>query len=242
MIAIYTMHDIEKLLAAADQHEREEFAGLTGTELERISSPSDQAKAVVKQFCWKYQTPLGYLTRTPTFDEVCVDVAKTLKMEGLVQEEIACWELLNRVVRNLLEKMVNKMSDGDKEKFLQELFEDKDFRRELQKGGYDLSKVSAGAALCTIRQFGGFATYKVSLIVANQVARVLLGRGLSLAANVLVTRFVGFLLGPVGWLLLAWGINDLLGTNYKVVIPSTIYIYCIYARLQADGDLPWKQV
>jgi len=236
---IYTMDDIEKLLKVAKPKEREELATLLDYEFDGMT-PHSQAQELTKQLCWKYQTPVGYLTRWPTFDEICVDVAKRLNLKGLVKQNITCWQLLERVVRNMLETMLDGLTDEQKEKLEQAILQDEQLRGEIQRKGGDWSKVGAGSALLAIQQLGGFATYKIAVIVANQMARILLGRGLTLAANAALTRMVSIALGPVGWLLLLWGLNDLLGTNYKRVIPATFYVFCIYARLREEGDLPFE--
>jgi uncharacterized protein YaaW (UPF0174 family) len=64
----------------------------------------------------------------------------------------------------------------------------------------------------------------------------LIGRGLSLAANAVLVRALSFVLGPVGWALMAWGINDLFGTDFKRVVPATLFIYCIHERLENEGQ------
>jgi len=234
---IYTMDDIKALLRSATAQERKELAALLGYQFESINM---QAEELVKQLAWKYQTPLGYLMRTQTFDEMCVDVAKQLKFGKLTKQQVSCWDLLDQVIKGMLEKMIREMTPDQKEQFAKALFSDEKIREAFDKGGYKGGKFAAGSLLTVVRTTFGFAPYPFTLIVVNQVARILLGRGLSLAANVVVVRTVSFILGPVGWLLLIWGINDLLGTNYKKVIPATLYIYCIYARLKEEGKLPFN--
>ena len=45
---------------------------------------------------------------------------------------------------------------------------------------------------------GGFAPYKMAVIVANAVAQTLLGRGLSLALNAGLTKYISVFAGPIG--------------------------------------------
>ena len=71
----------------------------------------------------------------------------------------------------------------------------------------------------------GFGLYKVTLIVANAVAKALLGRGLTLATNALLMRGIGVLMGPVGWIASgAWLVNDLAGPAYRCTVPSIIHV------------------
>ena len=67
--------------------------------------------------------------------------------------------------------------------------------------------------------------YKVALIVANAIAKAILGRGLSLAANVGITRAIGIFAGPIGLILMGfWTAIDIAGPAYRVTIPAIIQI------------------
>jgi uncharacterized protein YaaW (UPF0174 family) len=236
---MYTIEDIRKLLAKASPDERRQLAEILDTDLEGVMGPRKEGEALVRQLYWKYQTPLGYFTRDPFFDEVAVDVAKRLKMEGLTKQETSSWDMLSRLIRNLMEELLKEMTPEQRGELASRVLTADQIKEFYGNGTLDWGKVGAGSILLAIKQFGGFATYKVALIVANQAARALIGRGLSLAANAALVRGLSIFLGPVGWILLAWGINDSLGTNYKRVIPGVLYIYCIYERLKDEGQLPF---
>ncbi len=80
---------------------------------------------------------------------------------------------------------------------------------------------------------GGFAPYKMAVIVANAVAQTLLGRGLSLALNAGLTRTISIFAGPIGWLVtVLWTLVDVAGPAYRVTIPSVIQI--IYMRRRSQ--------
>lgn len=75
---------------------------------------------------------------------------------------------------------------------------------------------------------GGFVAYQVAVIVANAVARALLGRGLSLATNAALTRALGVFAGPIGWALTAvWAAVDVASPAYRVVIPCVVQVALI---------------
>jgi len=236
---IYTLEDIRKLLSKASADERRQLAEIIDTDLEGVRGSRKQAESLTRQLCWKYQTPLGYLTRDPSFDEICVDVAKALKLEGLTKRETSCWEMLSRLIRQLLEQLLKEMTPEQRGELASTVLTASQLKEYYGTGTIDWGKVGAGSVLLAVKQFGGFATYKVALIVANQAARVLIGRGLTLAANAALVRGISIFLGPVGWILLAWGVNDILGTNYKRVIPGVLFIYSIYERLREEGQLPF---
>ena len=80
---------------------------------------------------------------------------------------------------------------------------------------------------------GGFAPYKMAVIVANAVAQTLLGRGLSLALNAGLTKYISIFAGPIGWLVtVLWTLVDVAGPAYRVTIPSVIQI--IYMRRRSQ--------
>ena len=75
---------------------------------------------------------------------------------------------------------------------------------------------------------GGFTTFQISVIVANAIARLILGHGLSLATNAAITRALGAFLGPIGWVITGiWTAIDLTGPSYKTTIPCVIQVAMI---------------
>lgn len=90
------------------------------------------------------------------------------------------------------------------------------------------------AALQIAVQMSGFAAYKVALIVANAVAKAIIGRGLSLAANAALVRTISILAGPIGWVIAAlWTLIDAAGPAYRVTIPSVIHVAYMRAKMNA---------
>ncbi len=116
----------------------------------------------------------------------------------------------------VLEKAYEHMTEEERTKLLNEL-------------GYNVGggipKALPMAAVQGAIKLGGFAAYKMALIVANAVARALIGRGLSFAANRTLTQAMGVFAGPVGWALTAaWTLADLAGPAYRVSIPCVVHI------------------
>ena len=69
---------------------------------------------------------------------------------------------------------------------------------------------------------GGFACYKWLVVVANAL---LTGRGLTIAANAALTKWLSVLAGPIGWAVTAlWTVIDIAGPAYRVTIPAVIQI------------------
>ncbi len=81
----------------------------------------------------------------------------------------------------------------------------------------------------------GFMAYKIALIVANAVAKQLLGRGLSLVANAGLMRGISVFAGPIGWAMsIAWGIVDIAGPAMRVTMPTVIQVAFLRQQLKID--------
>ena len=80
-------------------------------------------------------------------------------------------------------------------------------------------------ALQTAIKLGKFRSYQIAVIVANNVAKAMLGRGLPFVANHMLTRLMGTFAGPIGWIVSAgWTLVDVAGTAYRVTIPAVIMV------------------
>ena len=94
--------------------------------------------------------------------------------------------------------------------------------------GLNTTKFTSQAIIAALRlaiKRSGLMAYKVALIVANAIAKAILGRGLSLAANVGITRAIGIFAGPIGLILMGfWTAIDIAGPAYRVTIPAIIQI------------------
>ena len=95
------------------------------------------------------------------------------------------------------------------------------FVHELELNTTDMSPQAVIAALQTGINLSGFMFYKVSVIVANAVAKVILGSGLSFATNAALTRVIGIVAGPIGWILTGiWTALDIAGPAYRYPCPT----------------------
>ena len=83
---------------------------------------------------------------------------------------------------------------------------------------------AAGAAFAAIFRSGGFASYQLAVIIANSLAKVVLGRGLSLAANAMLTRVLSLASGPLGVLMGLLTVWQVFGPAYRVTVPAVTYV------------------
>lgn len=148
-----------------------------------------------------------------SYHEVLCDVAKKMKVNFNAAQTTQTIEdgLLAKVLENAWEKM-----SADERK---ELINEAGNVFGARVGG-----IGAGVLIQIIRA-GGFKAYEVALIVANAVAKAILGRGLTFAGNIYLTRLLAVLVGPVGWIITGvWTAFDFAAQAYRVTIPACIYI------------------
>ncbi|MGF6809541.1 uncharacterized protein YaaW (UPF0174 family) [Paraburkholderia sp. Clong3] len=157
---------------------------------------------------------------TITYDEVVKDVASHLKVPFDKSDDILVIE--DGILRKILRDSFEKMSPDERAAVL----------KELNVSDLSMLGPAAGAAFIAAGRVGGFATYKLSLIVANAVSKALLGRGLPLVVNATVARTIGVLLGPIGWVVTGvWTLADMASPAYRVTVPCVIQI--AYMRQKA---------
>lgn len=156
------------------------------------------------------------------YDEVVLDVGKKLKAK--VRSNYSAEKNEEEILWKIFEGALEKMSEKEK--------------RELFKSmGMKERDYPTGAASAIVGQlianYSGFAIYKTSLIVANMVSRALLGQGLAFAANATLTRSIGVMLGPIGWIASGlWLAIDLAGPAYRKTVPAVIHIAMLRQMLK----------
>jgi len=128
---------------------------------------------------------------------------------------------------NLLMKILTEAMDKMSPEELKEVVENLD----LKTTNYSAQAVTL--ALQVAVKFSGFTAYKVAVIVANAIAKELLGRGLTIVANATLTRTIGIFVGPIGWVITGlWTVIDIAGPAYRVTIPTVIQVAFLRAQLK----------
>jgi uncharacterized protein YaaW (UPF0174 family) len=148
------------------------------------------------------------------YKEVLTDVCDKLKVNynNASSTEIIENNLLMKILTDALEKMKPE--------------EIKDLANEMGiKNTKGITAQSMIASFQTIFIAGGFWSYQLTVIIANQVWRILFNRGLSFAANSGLTRTMSILAGPIGWVITGiWTAIDIAGPAYRVTIPAVIQV------------------
>ncbi|MNR71778.1 hypothetical protein D3C71_24560 [compost metagenome] len=154
------------------------------------------------------------------YDEIVRDVADHLKVKVSKGDEVLVME--DAVLRKLFEQAFDKMSPEEKKQVL----------ADLNIANLSMLKPMGTAALIAAGKLGGFHTYQLALIVANAVARAILGRGLPFVVNPLIVRAVSIALGPIAWVLTGlWTIADMASPAYRVTVPCVVQL--AYMRQKA---------
>ena len=119
----------------------------------------------------------------------------------------------------LIEKIFSDMLEDMPEEKKMELVKDMD----LKVTGFGNQAIMA-AVQAGIRA-GGFLSYQITVIVANYIARLLLGRGLTLATNAALTKGLSLFIGPIGWVVTGvWTAFDITGPAMRVTLPACVIV------------------
>jgi uncharacterized protein YaaW (UPF0174 family)/signal recognition particle receptor subunit beta len=149
------------------------------------------------------------------YDEVVYDVGR--KLSAYVNRTNSAAENENAILIKVFKDSLDKMSDEEKRILFKSMNMN---QKEIPYGATSTMMVQF-----LLKRYGGFAVYRLSLIISNMVARALLGRGLSLAANAMLARGISVFLGPIGWIATgAWLLVDLAGPAFRKTVPSVLHI------------------
>lgn len=164
------------------------------------------------------------------YREILIDVAKKQKVNFNKNASVETIE--KNILDSVLEKSIHEMNEEELKAFLREF-------------GVVNVNVARGQltnlAIQTLRQTmirGGFGTYKLAVILANQVARTLLGRGLAVATNYALTSWLKKVLvfaGPIGHIITGIWTLLIASPAYRVTIPSVIQI--AYMRIKYNTPM-----
>lgn len=154
----------------------------------------------------------------PEYIEVVQDVAKKIGVKdaetySLIKLEE---EIISTVLRDALKK-----SSGQQKIDMEKVLEEAGLNKK------DLSALISGSSIAALlgAKMAGIVTYQVSVIVANAIARQVLGHGLRFATNAAITRGISVFLGPIGWIITGvWTAVDIAGPAYRVTVPCVLHV------------------
>ncbi len=154
------------------------------------------------------------------YKEILMDVCGKLSIK--VDESQKTIEIEQAFLASIFEKSWKDMNEEDR----------RDFQESVGIDG-KLAGPAALAAMIAAINAGGFASYQVALLVANGVAKALTGKGLQLAVNAGIARYLSIFAGPVGIAITAlFTIPMITGTAYRVTLPAVVQIAAMRQQLQ----------
>ncbi|GAA7660872.1 DUF3944 domain-containing protein [Helicobacter pylori] len=160
------------------------------------------------------------------YREILCEVCDKLKVNYNKKTETTLIE--QNMLSKILERSLEEMDDEEVKEMCDELF---------IKNTDNLNRQALSAATLTLFKMGGFKSYQLAVIVANAVAKTILGRGLSLAGDQVLTRTLSFLTGPVGWIITGvWTAIDIAGPAYRVTIPACILVTTLRLKTQQANE------
>ncbi len=147
------------------------------------------------------------------YEEILNDTCKDMKVNLPKDASVETKEM--NLLMKVLETALDEMSESEKKEFLEN----------FNYSGKEFTKQAIMAAIQVAIRAGGFASYQLAVVVANAIAKQLLGHGLKFAVNAGLVRAIGVVAGPIGWAVTAaWTAVDLAGPAKRITIPATIYI------------------
>jgi uncharacterized protein YaaW (UPF0174 family) len=148
------------------------------------------------------------------YKEILVDVCDKMKVNYNKKSST------ENIERNLLLKILEDALEKMKPDELKELAEVIG-----NKNSNIITKEALFAIFQAVFRAGGFKSYQLTLIIVNAVLKTLIGRGLSFGGNIILTRTMAILVGPIGWAITAlWAAIDVAGPAYRVTIPAVILV------------------
>ncbi len=148
------------------------------------------------------------------YKEVLMDVCDKMKVNYTKNSSV------EKIESNLLMKILTDALEKMSPEELRELAE--------STGVKNTNGVTAETMVGVFQavfRLGGFRSYQLTAIIVNAILKALIGRGLSFAGNIALTRTMALLTGPIGWVITGiWTAVDVAGAAYRVTIPSVIQV------------------
>ena len=158
-----------------------------------------------------------------SYREILIDVSKKLKVN--FNDKASTTIIENNLFMKILSDSMEKMDPKELKEFTDEL--------DIKTTSFTSNAVIAALQIAVKKS--GFLAYQIAVIVANSVAKQVIGRGLSLAGNAALTKSLSIFAGPIGWIISTiWTLYDIAGPAYRVTIPAVIQV--AYLRKKSDSE------
>jgi len=150
-----------------------------------------------------------------TYKEILLDVCSKMKIK--VDKSQQTIEIEQAFLASIFEKAWKDMTDEDRKGFQESV-------------GID-GKLAGAAALAAI--ITAINSYQMALLVANGVAKAITGKGLQLAVNAGISKYLSVFAGPVGIAITAvLTVPMITGAAFRVTLPSVVQIAAMRQQLK----------
>jgi uncharacterized protein YaaW (UPF0174 family) len=158
----------------------------------------------------------------PSYHEIVCDVAEKLKAPFNKTQSIERIE--SSILSTMLAKALEDLNQEERKQLLNSL-----------NIPSDLTGSLSTAAILALFKAGGIYSYYLTYYLANAIGYLVLGQGLSFAANLTTLRAASVITGPVGIAATAiWTTIDLAGPAYRVTAPCVIHIAMLRGKYNSS--------
>lgn len=166
----------------------------------------------------------------PSYGEIVRDVANKVGADYEHYHSVERIEMMTLL--KVFEDAFDKMSVAEKNEIIK-AFEQAGVKNLNLRAGFPAAAILAQLAV----KSSGFLAYQIAVIVANNVAKAVLGHGLKLATNTALTRAIGIFAGPIGWVITGlWTAISVEGPAYRVTIPCVCHVAYLRQKIQSRED------
>lgn len=150
------------------------------------------------------------------YDEILSDVLD--KLEVSYSKSFNIIDKENALIEKIFTDILEKIPEDEKTKMI----------KDMDLGVTSFTNQAIIIAIQSGLKAGGFLSYQITVIVANYVAKLLLGRGLTLATNAALTKGLSLFIGPIGWAVTGiWTAIDIAGPAMRVTLPACVIVACL---------------
>ena len=159
----------------------------------------------------------------PAYESIVYDVCKEMEVENIDEHDTA-----EDMEKALLDKVTEKMLDELTYEQRKQVMKDLNIKHRTY------NKQAVMAALLLTRRINLRLYNYVMTYILRMVTQLLIGRGVLTAGFGLLSRGLGIMMGPVGWIVLSgWTAWDIAGPAYRVTVPAVIQVAFLRMKYNA---------
>ena len=162
----------------------------------------------------------------PRYESIVYDVCKKMGVKGITKHDTA-EDMEQKLLIKISSKAIGEMTEEQVRSIMYE----------CGIKGYSYSRAGLAAALIALRVINKRLFIIVIHSVMRMLSEILLTRGIVIIGVGTISRGLGLLLGPVGWIILTgWTVWDLMGPAYRVTVPAVVQIAYMRVKYQASTN------